>query len=607
MHPEQSQMAERQKACEQAVKNLAIKMKMRPLTRRVALAAVPLSLAAIALPIFSNTVGAENGVTPAVTPAVTPPAPLFTECPAIGHDTGCQFLVTLPASGPATITEDKNQGPYDGSDDTLVGIVNDTAVPIPSVNLSSTNDIFHFDGDGICSHGFTPFVGSSYCTNGNVTTGYEGPINTFSGYTSSDGYTTGVVNFDALAPGASTFFSLESSLSGVSFIIPADFSVTKSVTSPGPYYAGDASTPITYRLAAHNFGGVSGPVQIQDTVPTGTTLVTGSDACPTGISPATCSVSLAGSTITWNLFDVGSGVTIDVGFSVTPNASTSNYSVSNTAVWDGPGCATDPIGPPPIVTESAAVTPDVALTKCPTNTTTTPVTAPTPLVITASNTTSVYGTAGPAVTPTYTGLTGGDTQPKTPPTCTTVPPVTATTAVGTYTGDNKCSGAADPKYTITYVNGNAVVTPAPLVITASSASVTAGAAVPTITAGFKGFVNADSATNLTTQPTCSTTYTTTSAVGSYTSSCKGVADPNYTITYVPGTVTVTAAVVTSAATSTPTPATTPATTPTTSPAIAFTGALLSQEWVVGAAALLLGMGLMVMARYRRRKPRHAAK
>ena len=358
-------MAERRKACEQAVTDLAIKMKMRPLTRRVALAAVPLSLAAIALPIFSNTVGAENGVTPAVTPAVTPQAPLFTECPAIGHDTGCQFLITLPASGPATITEDKNQGPYDGSDDTLVGIVNDTAVPIPSVNLSSTNDIFHFDGDGICSHGFTPFVGSGYCTNGNVTTGYEGPINTFSGYTSSDGYTTGVVNFDALAPGASTFFSLESSLSGVSFIIPADFSVTKSVTSPGPYYAGDASTPITYRLAAHNFGGVSGPVQIQDTVPTGTTLVTGSDACPTGISPATCSVSLAGSTITWNLFDVGNGVTIDVGFSVTPNASTSNYSVSNTAVWDGPGCATDPNGPPPIVTESAAVTPDVAADQVP--------------------------------------------------------------------------------------------------------------------------------------------------------------------------------------------------------------------------------------------------
>ena len=155
--------------------------------------------------------------------------------------------------------------------------MNDTAVPIPSVNLSSTNDIFHFDGDGICSHGFTPFVGSSYCTNGNVTTGYEGPINTFSGYTSSDGYTTGVVNFDALAPGASTFFSLESSLSGVSFIIPADFSVTKSVTSRGPYYAGDASTPITYRLAAHNFGGVSGPVPIRDTVPTATTIVTGSD------------------------------------------------------------------------------------------------------------------------------------------------------------------------------------------------------------------------------------------------------------------------------------------------------------------------------------------
>ena len=68
------------------------------------------------------------------------------------------------------------------------------------------------------------------------------------------------------------------------------------------------------------------------------------------------------------------------------------------------------------------------------------------------------------------------------------------------------------------------------------------------------------------------------------------------------------AVVTAASTVTPTTTTTvpPKTTPATTPAIAFTGALLSQEWMIGLAALLLGSGLVIVARWRRRNPRHVA-
>lgn len=46
--------------------------------------------------------------------------------------------------------------------------------------------------------------------------------------------------------------------------------------------------------------------------------------------------------------------------------------------------------------------------------------------------------------------------------------------------------------------------------------------------------------------------------------------------------------------------------PSTTGAIAFTGALLSQEWMIGLAALLLGTGLVVASRWRRRSPRHAS-
>jgi RHS repeat-associated protein len=68
---------------------------------------------------------------------------------------------------------------------------------------------------------------------------------------------------------------------------------------------------------------------------------------------------------------------------------------------------------------------------------------------------------------------------------------------------------------------------------------TYGAAVPTITPSFSGFVNGQTSASLTTQPTCTTTYTTTSAAGSSpTTSCSGAASANYTISYVAGAVTV---------------------------------------------------------------------
>ncbi|MGA3328041.1 MAG: choice-of-anchor D domain-containing protein [Terriglobia bacterium] len=85
--------------------------------------------------------------------------------------------------------------------------------------------------------------------------------------------------------------------------------------------------------------------------------------------------------------------------------------------------------------------------------------------------------------------------------------------------------------------------PAPLTITASSATMAYGGTVPTITPGYSGFVNGDTPASLTTPPTCSTTATSTSPPGSYPSSCSGAVDSNYTISYVNGTVTVIAPLV----------------------------------------------------------------
>ena len=82
----------------------------------------------------------------------------------------------------------------------------------------------------------------------------------------------------------------------------------------------------------------------------------------------------------------------------------------------------------------------------------------------------------------------------------------------------------------------ATVGQAPLVVTASSALITYGGAAPTISPSYSGFVNGDSASSLTTAPTCTTPVTSVTGVGVYGSSCSGAVDPNYAISYIGGSV-----------------------------------------------------------------------
>ena len=86
------------------------------------------------------------------------------------------------------------------------------------------------------------------------------------------------------------------------------------------------------------------------------------------------------------------------------------------------------------------------------------------LTVTASDGTFVYGGSVPAITASYAGFVNGDVAPATPPTCSTV--ATSASPVGSYA--STCSGADDPNYTFSYVDGSVSVTPAAAVITASS-------------------------------------------------------------------------------------------------------------------------------------------
>jgi uncharacterized repeat protein (TIGR03803 family) len=82
------------------------------------------------------------------------------------------------------------------------------------------------------------------------------------------------------------------------------------------------------------------------------------------------------------------------------------------------------------------------------------------------------------------------------------------------------------------------VTPAPLVITAVDTFRNQGQPNPVFRASYAGFVYSDNAASLTTAPVLITTADPTSLQGPYPITVSGAADPNYTITYQDGTLTV---------------------------------------------------------------------
>jgi hypothetical protein len=93
-------------------------------------------------------------------------------------------------------------GPYDGIEDTLIGVQNNSKGTVKTIPIEGTG-IFGFDGDGICSGLFsgTP----EGCPFG--PTGYEGPGTAFE---VTEYPNKGNLNFPAgLEAGKSTYFSLE--------------------------------------------------------------------------------------------------------------------------------------------------------------------------------------------------------------------------------------------------------------------------------------------------------------------------------------------------------------------------------------------------------------
>jgi hypothetical protein len=127
-------------------------------------------------------------------------------CPAYGIASDCNIVLTIGPGGTLTTSAGASvSSTYDGADDVLIGVINNSGVSVSSLYLSAPGiDIFGFDGDGIDTYGAP--------TDPSDTSGYGGPDSYFSNI--SSGYDSGTVNFStALGPnGGFTYFSLEDAI-----------------------------------------------------------------------------------------------------------------------------------------------------------------------------------------------------------------------------------------------------------------------------------------------------------------------------------------------------------------------------------------------------------
>jgi hypothetical protein len=112
--------------------------------------------------------------------------------------------------------------------------------------------------------------------------------------------------------------------------------------------------------------------------------------------------------------------------------------------------------------------------------------------------------------------------------------------IAAYSGDSNYTSSVPGQPYSTAGPYDFTVNPAPLTVTANNASMPVGGPLPTFTASYSGFENGDTASALSGAPAFSTTATTSSPAGLYpiTVTQGSLSDPNYTFSYVAGTLSV---------------------------------------------------------------------
>jgi len=160
--------------------------------------------------VFRLTFVIAVGLTSTAAMASTTPYPPY---PGFGNDpNGPALIIDLTTHGASIVNGPSVGIPYDGVEDTYVGIENTSGHSIFNLDLSGSN-IFAMDGDGIAAPAFGSPASPVCVVPG--TCDYAGPDNFFSSVADPS---DGVLSFiGGLADGHSTYFSLEEPLNAASF------------------------------------------------------------------------------------------------------------------------------------------------------------------------------------------------------------------------------------------------------------------------------------------------------------------------------------------------------------------------------------------------------
>ncbi len=172
-----------------------------------------------------------------------------------------------------------------------------------------------------------------------------------------------------------------------------------------------------------------------------------------------------------------------------------------------------------------------------------------PITVTAAKLTRVYGAVNPVLTVVYTGFKNAQTLATSgitgSPNLATTAVLTSPASVTPYPVTVDPGTLVSNNYSFVLVNGAITITKAALTITADAKTRVYGDINPALTVSYTGFKNEETpATSaMTGSLICTTTATTTSAVGSYPITCTvgTLVSGNYTLTFVKSTLIVTKA------------------------------------------------------------------
>ena len=153
---------------------------------------------------------------------------------------------------------------------------------------------------------------------------------------------------------------------------------------------------------------------------------------------------------------------------------------------------------------------------------------PATLTVDADSPTKVYGAALPALSYTYSGLVNGDTASVFSGTLATTG--TAASGVGSYPISQGTLGAGSD-YTIAFFGKTLSITPAPLTVTANSATRVYGQQNPAFTVTYAGLTNGGLPSSLGGSLHFSTAATASSPVNTYSVVPGGLTSLNYAITF----------------------------------------------------------------------------